>query len=134
MLRTLFALIALSLAAAVEFTGTWNVVMPAGSVQRPDGSNASWRETRGTLDPSQKGETLQGTWRAVDGWTMTGRADAEGRFALESDERDVPATKNGKAETVKGRWTMRGTLKDGVITGTATLVLGDREPIVHKMT
>src|SRR5262245_18454762 len=137
MLRTLLAVLVLSLVptpASVDLTGTWTVIMPAGSVGRPDGSNATSHEIRGTLDLAQKGETLQGTWRALDAWTMTGRIDADGRFALESEERDVPANKYGKSETVKGRWTMRGTFKDGAIAGTATLRLGDRDPIVHTMT
>src|SRR5438128_566417 len=133
MLPILLTTFALSIAAppvTVDLSGTWKVVIPAGSQKRADGSTAAWKEMRGTLTVTQTNDELRGTWRSIDDWTMTGRIDTEGRFVLESGERQVP----GPAGSVPGRWTMRGALKDGQLAGTAVLIIGDREPIMHKWT
>jgi hypothetical protein len=133
MLRVLLTTLALSIAVpavTVDLSGTWQVVIPAGSQKRADGSNASWKEMRGSLTVTQTNDELRATWRSIDDWAMTGRVDAEGRFVLESGERQVP----GPGGSVAGRWTMRGALKDGQLAGTAAFILGDREPIMHKWT
>jgi hypothetical protein len=119
---------------AVDIGGTWNVIIPAGSEKRPNGGTADWKEIRGTLTVTQKGSDLQGTWRALDEWSLTGRVDDEGRFALESGEREIPATRNGRKERVPARWVIRGALKDGALAGTAALAIADSEPLFHKWT
>jgi hypothetical protein len=137
MLRILLAAVVFSAAVPalpVDLGGSWKVVIPGGSQKRPDGSTASWKEIRGTLVVTQKGDTLRAVWRAIDEWTMTGRADADGRFSLESAEREVPVVHDGKRGSATARWMMRGTLNGGALAGTATLVIGDRDPIVHTWT
>jgi len=119
---------------AVDIGGTWNVVIPAGSEKRPDGGTASWKEIRGTLILTQKGNDIKAVWRALDEWTLTGRVDADGRFALESEEREISGTRNGKEERIPARWIIRGAPKDGTLAGTAALMIGEREPLFHKWT
>ena len=136
MIRILLAAsLALSIPViGVDIGGTWNVIIPAGSEKRPNGGTADWKEIRGTLTVTQKGSDLQAIWRALDDWTLTGRVDDAGRFALESEERDIPATRNGRKERARARWVIRGALKDGALAGTAALSIGDGDPLFHKWT
>ena len=132
--------IAISLSAAVVATaahdigGAWAVTIPADEQKRPDGSNASWKELKGSLTLIQKDGGLTGTWTSLDEWKLTGRIDDTGRFALESEARDIPVTRNGSRGTEAARWVFRGTHVHGTLSGTAALVIADRDPLFHKWT
>lgn len=109
--------------APADVSGTWQVTMEGEK-----------RPIEGTLVLQQKGGQLTGTWTSIEAWTMTGRADETGRFALESETRPVPMTVNGKKGTIKARWVFRGVLGDGALSGTASIEFGDSEPRIRKWT
>lgn len=135
MLRIMLAVVCLSISsppASPDISGRWNVVIPEETQKNPNGGTSNWKEVRGTLDVAQKSSDLRATWRTLDEWTLTGRIDVEGRFTLESEERQIPATRDGRKESVPARWIVRGALKDGTLSGLAALAIGDREPIFHK--
>lgn len=124
----------LAAAAGHDIGGTWAVTIPADVQKRPDGSNASWKELNGSLTLVQKDGRLTGTWTSIDDWKLTGRIDDTGRFALESEERDIPVTRNGTKGTSQARWVFRGTHVNGTLSGSAGLVIADRDPFFHKWT
>src|SRR6185436_21192323 len=67
--------------APADVSGTWQVMMEGEK-----------KPIEGTLVLQQTGAAVTGRWKAIDEWTMTGRADAAGRFAVESESRPVPMT------------------------------------------
>ena len=117
-----------------DVAGAWNVTIPAGSRTGADGSHANWPERKGTLTIVQTETALTATWTSTDSWTLRGVVDEQGRFALESEVREIPATRDGKKGRVPARWIFRGALAGGTLSGTASLAIGDRDPIEHRWT
>ena len=107
--------------APADVSGTWQVTM--------DGEK---KPIEGTLVLQQTGADVTGRWKAIDEWTMTGRADAAGRFTVESDRRPIPMTIDSKKGTIAARWVFRGALKDGALSGTASLEIENTEPRTRK--
>jgi hypothetical protein len=129
MRTALFVGVLLAVAAAApapDVAGTWTVTMDGDTRRSPDRAP---KQIEGTLVLTQKGTDLTGTWSTIDHWKVTGRIDDAGRIELTSERRAVPFSKDGKTGTVEGRWTFRGTLKDGRLAGTAALEIGDSQPV-----
>jgi hypothetical protein len=114
--------------APPDVAGTWQVTIEAANERRPDGSNRSSTAIQGTLVLAQKGADITATWKSLDTWTLSGQVDETGAMRIASEPRDIPVTNNGKTGTVQARWIFQGTLKDGVLRGTAALEIADREP------
>lgn len=107
--------------APADVSGTWQVTMEGEK-----------KPIEGTLVLRQNGADVTGRWKAIDEWTLTGRADATGRFAVESDSRPVPLTIDNKKGTITARWVFRGALKDGALSGTASIEFENSEPRIRK--
>ena len=124
MFRLLMLMLALACAGPVapaDPSGTWKVTMEGEK-----------KPIEGTLVLRLDGHELTGTWSTIDEWTMKGRADDTGRFALESPSRPVPVTDGGKKSTISARWIIRGAMTDGALSGTASIEFGDREPRIRR--
>jgi hypothetical protein len=92
------------------------------------------RPIEGTLVLQRRGTELSGTWKSIDDWTLAGRIDDTGRFALQSEPQPVPMTNGTKKGSITARWVFRGALKDGALSGTASIEFENTEPRVRKWT
>jgi hypothetical protein len=96
-----------------------------------DGSNWTLGAITGTLTLTQKDNDVTGSWKGQmpAPWALTGQINA-GTFVLQTEWRDIPATRDGVESTARARWIFRGTVSGDTATGTMALELenarGDR--------
>ena len=97
------------------------MVAEAASGVNDDGTAWNKGAFKGTLDFEQNGAEITGTWKGpAASWPLTGKAEGE-TFEVRSEARPMSATTNGQPTTVMARWTFRGRVRAGAMTGTATL-------------
>jgi hypothetical protein len=64
-------------------------------------------------------------------WKLTGRVKGN-TFELETELRNVPATRNGEQTSVPRRWVFRGSADGDKITGKMSLAGGEGEEPTHS--
>jgi hypothetical protein len=118
--------LALMMAAAQSpnVSGRWAVEAPATS-----GENFQLGAASGTLTLDHTGDAVTGTWkgRMPEPWKLAGRVKGNS-FELESETRQIPATRNDEPTTVPRRWIFRGTAEGDKMSGSMQLAGGDGEP------
>jgi hypothetical protein len=109
---------------AASMAGAWTLTTEGGRGTAEDGSNWTLGAMTGTLTLAQKGNEITGTWKGQmpAQWGLSGRLD-DRAFVLETEWRDIPATRDGKESTARARWIFRGTVSDDTASGTMTLEL-----------
>ena len=137
-LALIVTLLQLPLVAAAQsstLSGTWALDAAAASGQSPNGGNWQLNASTGTLTLEQKGEAVTGSWigRLPDPWTITGTSKGAS-FELESEVRNLQATKDGEQTTVRRQWIFRGTLSGDTLTGTMSLAGGEGDPPTQPFT
>jgi hypothetical protein len=116
---------------AASVAGHWTVTTEAARGTTDGGSNWSLGAMTGALTLTQKGNDITGSWKGQmpAPWALTGQLD-DRAFVLETEWRDIPATRDGVESTARARWIFRGTVSGDTATGTMTLELqnagGDR--------
>ena len=120
---TIALLLSAGTGTLADVSGTWRVTMEGEK-----------RPIEGTLVLQRKGAELSGLWKSLDDWTLIGRVDDTGRFVLQSEPRPVPMTNGTKKGSIAARWVFRGALKDGGLSGTASIEIENTEPRVRKWT
>lgn len=119
------------LTQAVSLAGPWTVTTEAARGTTDDGSNWSLGAFTGALTLTQKGHDITGSWKGQmpAPWALTGQLD-DRAFVLQTEWREIPATRDGVQSTARARWIFRGTVSGDTATGTMTLELqnagGDR--------
>jgi hypothetical protein len=118
-------------AQAASLAGPWTVTTEGARGTTDDGSNWSLGAITGALTLAQKGNDITGSWKGQmpAPWVLTGELN-DREFVLQTEWRDVPATRAGVESTARARWIFRGTVSGDTATGTMTLELenagGDR--------
>ena len=112
-------------------SGPWTVTTEAARGTTDDGSSWSLGAFTGALTLTQKGNDITGSWKGQmpAPWALTGQLD-DHAFVLQTEWRDIPATRDGVQSTARARWVFRGTVSGDTAAGTMTLELqntsGDR--------
>ena len=118
-------------ADAASLAGPWTVTTEGARGTTENGSNWSLGAMTGTLTLTQKDNDITGSWKGQmpAPWALTGQL-TDRAFVLETEWRDIPATRDGVESTARARWIFRGTVSGDTATGTMTLELqnaaGDR--------
>jgi hypothetical protein len=122
MLATL-ALSILTATQSANLSGTWALEAPAAS-----GPNYQLGAVSGTLTLEDKDSVVTGTWKGSmpEPWTLTGRVKGN-TFELETEVRNLSATKDGEQTSVPRRWVFRGSADGDKITGKMGLSGGEGE-------
>ena len=107
-----------------NLSGNWMLEASAAS-----GQNFQLGAVAGMLTLQQKDDAVTGTWKGKmpEPWKLTGRVKGS-TFELETEVRDVPATRNDEPTTVPRRWIFRGTADGDKMTGSMLLAGGDGDP------
>ena len=85
----------------------------------------------GALTLTQEGSDITGSWKGQmpAPWAVTGQLN-DRVFVLQTEWRDIPATRDGVESTARARWIFRGTVSGDNAAGTMMLELenagGDR--------
>ena len=108
---------------SANLSGTW--ALEAQAASGPDYQLGAFS---GTLTLEDKNGAVTGTWKGKmpEPWKLTGRVKGN-TFALETEVRKVPATRNGEPTSVPRRWVFRGSADGDRITGKMSLVGGEGE-------
>ncbi len=103
-----------------NLAGNWSVEAPAAS-----GENYQLGPQSGLLTLNLNGDEVTGTWkgRMPEPWKLTGRAK-ENTFELQTETRNLPATRDGEQTTVPRHWIFRGSVGGDELTGTMSLAGG----------
>jgi hypothetical protein len=111
------------------------VDVKAAKIQTGDGTNWELVAISGTLTLEQKGDAVAGTWqgRMPDPWKITGRIE-KNSFELQTEVRNLPATKNGEKTTIARSWIFRGSINGDTLSGLFILAGGDGEPPAQPFT
>jgi hypothetical protein len=118
-------------AHAASLAGPWTVTTEGARGTTDNGSNWTLGAMTGTLTLTQKDNEVTGSWKGQmpAPWALTGQLN-DGAFVLQTEWRDIPATRDGVESTARARWIFRGTVSEDTATGTMTLELenagGDR--------
>ena len=118
-------------AEAAPLDGRWTVTTEAARGTTDNGSNWSLGANTGTLTLTQEGNGITGSWKGqmAAPWTVTGQLN-DSAFVLQTEWRDIPATRDGVQSTARARWIFRGTVSGDNADGKMTLELesagGDR--------
>jgi hypothetical protein len=109
---------------AAALAGEWTVSTEGARGTTDDGSNWTLGAVTGSLTLAQEGADITGSWkgRMPESWALTGQLD-DRTFVLQTEWRDIAATRDGVESTARGRWIFRGTLRDKGAAGTMTLEL-----------
>ena len=71
----------------------------------------------------------------ADGGSLEGdRKGAKGSLELQTETRDLPATKNGEKTTIRRSWVFRGSVDGDKMSGVFILSGGDGEPPAQPFT
>ena len=110
-------------------TGTWAVEAAAAESQTADGGTFSLTALSGTLTLEQKGDAVTGSWkgRLPEPWPLTGRVRGT-TFELQTEMREMPASRNGEKITVRRSWIFRGGIEGDKLTGSMSLMGGEGDP------
>src|SRR5262245_6120383 len=125
------ALLVSARAQAAPLDGRWTVTTEATRGTTDNGSNWSLGANTGTLTLTQDGNDITGSWKGqmAAPWTVTGQLN-DRAFVLQTEWRDIPATRDGVQSTARARWIFRGTVSGDNADGKMTLELenagGDR--------
>ena len=125
------ALLTSAHAQAASLAGRWTVSTEGARGTTEDGSNWTLGAMTGVLTLTQKGNGISGSWKGQmpAPWALSGQLD-DRAFVLQTEWRDIPATRDGVESTARARWIFRGTVSEDTATGTMTLELenarGDR--------
>jgi hypothetical protein len=126
--------VALSVSAGAQTAsvdGRWTVTTEGARGTTDNGSNWSLGAITGALTLTQDGSNIAGSWKGQmpAPWTLTGQLK-DRAFVLQTEWRDIPATRDGVQSTARARWIFRGTISGDNADGTMTLELenadGDR--------
>jgi len=120
-------------AQAANVSGTWTLQADAAEGVFPNGGTWKVGALSGTLTLEQKGDVVTGSWkgRQPEPWALTGRIDGS-KFDLQTEERQIPATRNGEQTTVARRWFFSGTADGNTLSGSMSLAGGDGEPTAQS--
>jgi hypothetical protein len=118
------ALLASSRVQAASLAGAWTLTTEGARGTTEDGSNWTLGAITGALTLAQKGNDITGSWKGQmpAPWALSGRLD-DRAFVLETEWRDIPATRDGVESTARARWIFRGMVSDNTASGTMTLEL-----------
>jgi hypothetical protein len=116
-------------AQAANVSGTWSLQADAAEGAFPNGGNWQVGAVSGTLTLEQKGNAVTGSWkgRQPEPWTLTGRIDGS-TFELQTEDRQIPATRNGEQTTVSRHWIFSGTVHGDTLSGSMSLAGSEGEP------
>jgi hypothetical protein len=131
-LALVFAMLQLAVLGADQsptLTGTWAVEAAAAESQTADGGTFSLTALSGTLTLEQKGEAVTGSWkgRLPEPWPLTGRVQ-ETTFELQTEVREMPASRNGEKMTIRRSWIFRGSIEGDKVSGSMSLMGGEGDP------
>jgi len=112
-----------------SLTGTWAVEAAAAESQTAGGGTWSLTALSGTLTLEQKGDAVTGSWkgRLPESWPVAGRVQ-ETTFELQTEVREMPASRNGEKITVRRSWIFRGGIEGDKLTGSMSLMGGEGDP------
>jgi len=116
---------------AASVAGPWTVTTEGARGTADDGSSWTLGAITGTLTLAQKDNDITGSWKGQmpAPWALTGQL-TDRAFVLQTEWRDIPATRDGQQSTARARWIFRGTVSDDTASGTMSLELenagGDR--------
>ena len=125
------ALVTSSRADAASLAGPWTVTTEGARGTTDNGGGWTLPAMTGSLTLTQKDNDITGSWKGQmpAPWALTGELTADA-FVLQTEWRDIPATRDGAESTVRARWIFRGTVSGDTANGTMTLELesavGDR--------
>jgi len=119
--------VALSVSAGAQTAsvdGRWTVTTEGASGTTDDGSNWTLGAITGALTLTQDGGEITGAWKGQmpAAWRVNGQL-TERAFVLQTEWREIPATRNGVQSTARARWIFRGTVAGDQATGTMALEL-----------
>jgi len=127
--------LALSVSAGAQTAsvdGRWTVTTEGASGTTDDGSNWTLGAITGALTLTQDGGgDIIGSWKGQmpAAWRLTGQLN-DRAFVLQTEWREIPATRNGVQATARARWIFRGTVAGDQASGKMALELenagGDR--------
>ena len=122
-------------AQSSNLAGSWAVEVKAAKVQTGDGTNWNLDATSGTLTLEQKGEAVTGTWQGQmpATWKVTGKME-KGSFELQTETRNLPATRDGEKTTITLSWIFRGSVDGDKLSGVFILSGGQGEPPARPFT
>ena len=111
---------------AVDLTGRWDVRVEAAKQSTPDGGSRSRSALTLVLELDVRGSDVSGRFNNPrgDAVTLSGTWK-DGRLDLVSPWREVSVTNNGRPDTAKVRWVIKGGWKDNVLGGTWDFQMGD---------
>jgi hypothetical protein len=111
-------------AQSQTLTGSWALEAPGVT-----GPNFQLSSQAGTMTLEQKGDAVTGTWkgRMPEPWKLTGSLRGNA-FELQTEVRQLPATRDGESTTVARSWIFRGKVNGDKMTGTMMLAGGEGEP------
>ena len=118
-------------AQAPSLAGHWTVTTEGARGTTEDGSQWTLGAMTGALTLAQKNKDITGSWKGQmpAPWALTGQL-TDRDFVLETEWRDIPATRDGVQSTARARWIFRGTISEDTATGTMRLEVesagGDR--------
>ena len=118
-------------AQATSFAGRWTVTTEGARGTTDDGSQWTLGAMTGALTLAQNGNDITGSWKGQmpAPWALTGQLN-DRDFVLQTEWRDIPATRNDGQSTARARWIFRGSVSGDTATGTMMLELenagGDR--------
>src|SRR5512132_3136253 len=118
------ALLALPRAHTASLAGAWTVTTEGARGTTEDGSTWTVGAITGTLTLAQKDNDVTGSWKGQmpAPWALTGQLHDDA-FVLQTEWRDIPATRDGVEATARARWIFHGTVSDDTAAGTMTLEL-----------
>jgi hypothetical protein len=125
------ALVVSAGAQAPSLDGRWTVTTEGARGTGDNGSNWALGAMTGALTLTQKSNDITGSWKGQmpAPWAVTGQLN-DRAFVLQTEWRDIPATRDGVESTARARWTFRGTVSGDNASGTMSLELenagGDR--------
>ena len=120
-----------AVAQTASLAGPWSVTTEGARGTTDSGSNWTLGAITGTLTLTQKDNDITGSWKGQmpAPWALTGHVDGRA-FVLQTEWRDIPATRDGVESTARARWIFRGTVSEDTAAGTMTLEVenagGDR--------
>jgi hypothetical protein len=116
-------------AQAANVSGSWTLQAEAAEGAFPNGGTWQVGALSGTLTLEQKGDVVTGSWkgRQPEPWKLTGRIDGS-KFELQTEDRQIPATRNGEQTTVPRHWIFLGTADRDTLSGSMSLAGSEGEP------
>ena len=127
----MLAIVPLSMSArtqSIDLSGGWTLEAPQTEGQTADGSNWVMVALSGTLTLDQKADAVTGSWkgRLPEPWPLTGRLQGA-TFELQTEVREIPASRNGEKRMLRRRWVFRGTVDGDKMAGSMHLAGEDGE-------